>query len=323
MKSFILLITCLLFFTGNTFGQVRQKQKIGLTTLTDQGNEFNIDRQLRLPYGAIFDASGTFNAGLTINSSPMYLFGSNIISTGHITLSIGDVNLLAGKFKLNSVDINSIFSGLAAPNSFSRAQNFDTLSFTNSFNLNQGGIQLLQVTSDGSWYADHYDFYSKGVKRVSIDGDSNKIKIYSGPDQISLWNNNGVLDINAPVVSHGGFEAAELEVVKTLNISGVIKSLSLAVSHDTLFADSGMVFTKTLSANTSFKIKGLSNGQTITVAVTNTTGDYTVEWTALGGLNLYWPNGDTPVQTLGDRVDLYTFQRIGDDIYAKVTQNYK
>lgn len=323
MKKILLIVSCIFFISPNIFAQVRQMQKIGLTTLTDQGAEFTVDRQMRFMQGGVFDAGVVFKGGLVIQTSPILFSGQGITGSGNISLISGNINLLSGNYLLNNTNILSLFSGLNSPNTFTRAQNLDTVKVTNEFNLYSGLGQYLQMTPDNKWYADHYEFYSKGVKRVTIDDDSNKIKIYSGANQISLWNNGGVLDINAPVVSHGGFEAQDVQIKKTINISGVLTSVSVDVVNDTLFADSGMVFTKTLSANTSFKIHGISDGQTIKVAVTNTTGNYTVSWSAPPGLTLYWPNNSTPVQTIGAHVDIYTFERIGADIYGSVIQNYK
>lgn len=105
--------------------------------------------------------------------------------------------------------------------------------------------------------------------------------------------------------------------------AGTFSSAPLSVSNDTVFASSGTNFTKTLSANTTFKLKEISDGQTITFAVTNTTGNYTTDWASLDGLTIYWPGNTTPTQTTGDHVDVYTFKRIGSDIYGSVVQNYK
>jgi len=323
MKKIIFLLILLAAITTDSFSQVRQKQKIGLTTLTDQDNEFTIDRQVRFINGAVFPAGASFYSGITLNSASMLMLNGGITGSGFITLATGNINLLSGGYLLNGTNINSLFSNLNSPNSFTRAQNFDTLAVTTDFNLAFNGYPSLQITPEGNWYSDHYDFYTKGVKRLSIDGDSNKIKIYSGDNQISIWNNDGVLDINAPVVSHGGFLVEDMTVRKDLKISGAFSTSLSAVVYDTVYADSGNVFTKTLSSNTNFKIAGLTDGQTITFAVANTTSNYTVEWTALDGLTIYWPDNDVPVQTTGNHVDLYTFQRIGPDVYANYTKNYK
>jgi len=102
----------------------------------------------------------------------------------------------------------------------------------------------------------------------------------------------------------------------------LLKSTPLVITNDTVFTNLGSVFTKTLSANTTFKISGLSDSQIITVAVTNTASNYTVTWSALGGLTLVWPGGSTPTQTTGAKTDIYSFQRIGNNIYAAAIQNF-
>lgn len=464
MKIYLLIIFTLLILSQNVFAQIRQQQKIGLTTLTDEGAEFTIDRSTRFIAGGVFDGGAIFNSGLTVQGSPILLFGTGITGGGFITLASGDIDLLSGSYKLNGTSISSIFSSLGAPNIYDRVQTFDTLKSTSDFNLRVGNDSYFQMTSDGSWLADHYDLYTKGVKRFSVDGDSNKIKIFSGDNEISLWNNNGVLDINAPVNIQGVIEAENLTISGSLDLSsatveglptdtntyikkygdftkednlyiggvlhvdtintmddnsytlgniinlkaadainfevagtyvllgddglevnsfggnsritsswniyltashnvflnggtivegiltldtivgniynegnntwkgsntfskieaGTFSSAPLSVSNDTVFASSGTNFTKTLSANTTFKLKEISDGQTITFAVTNTTGNYTTDWASLDGLTIYWPGNTTPTQTTGDHVDVYTFKRIGSDIYGSVVQNYK
>ncbi|MBS1494720.1 MAG: hypothetical protein JST55_14490 [Bacteroidetes bacterium] len=319
----IIIIFLLMLTVSNCFSQVRQKQKIGLTTLTDQDNEFTIDRQVRFINGGVFGASASFNSGAVLNSSSLLLLNAGITGSGFITLTSGNINLLSGNYLLNGTSINSLFSGLNSPNTFDRAQSIDTLNSNSLLNFNSKGINALQIDTGATLYADHFDFIAKGVKKVSIDNDSNKIKIYSGADQISLWNNNGVLDINAPVVSHGGFQADGVTIKNSLNISGSLSYPPSTVVNDTVFANSGTIFTKTLAANTSFKLSALSDGQTITFAVANTTGNYTVSWLPLDGLSLYWSGNVTPTQTTGNHVDVYTFRRIGSDIYGSVVQNYK
>ncbi|MBX7046660.1 MAG: hypothetical protein K1X86_12575 [Ignavibacteria bacterium] len=310
MKKIIVLLF-VLYFSQNSFAQLKAIERIGSTTLRDSSNQLTIDKNTRIlkNFSVLED--------LTVTGSA--LFQSNVVSNG-----IGSfTSLNAASYYINDENLKDVFGTLTGENYWSRTQNFDTLNSASTFNLNIGGTTLFQVTNDGSWMADHYDFYSKGVKRVSIDNDSNKIKIYSGADQISLWNNNGMLDINAPVVSHGGFITEGMTVKTKLNITGTLSYTPVTVANDTLHADSATIFTKTLSANTAFKISGISDGQTITFAVTNTAGNYTASWSSLDGLSIYWPGNSAPVQTTGAHVDVYTFRRIGSDIYGSVVQNYK
>ena len=101
-----------------------------------------------------------------------------------------------------------------------------------------------------------------------------------------------------------------------------LKTTPVSVTNDTVFASTGSVFTKTLSASVTFKISGLSDGQIITFAVTNTASNYTVAWSALGGQTIVWSGGTTPTQTTGAKTDIYSFQRIGSNIYGAVIQNF-
>lgn len=102
----------------------------------------------------------------------------------------------------------------------------------------------------------------------------------------------------------------------------LLKTTPVAVTNDTLFATTGSVFTKTLSSSVTFKISGLADGQIVTFAVTNTASNYTVAWSALGGLTLYWSGGSAPTQTTGAKTDVYSFQRIGNNIFAAAIQNF-
>lgn len=99
-------------------------------------------------------------------------------------------------------------------------------------------------------------------------------------------------------------------------------SSPVTITNDTVFASTGSVFTKTLSANTSIKLSDLGDGQIITVAITNTASNYTLSWSALGGLTLKWSGNAAPTQTTGAKTDVYSFQRIGNYIYSAVIQNF-
>ena len=75
-------------------------------------------------------------------------------------------------------------------------------------------------------------------------------------------------------------------------------------------------FTKTLAANTTFTFSNTTNGQTISVALTNTASNFTVTWPTVK-----WTAGTPPVMTIGAKDDVYTFQKIGSTFYGAVVQN--
>lgn len=77
-------------------------------------------------------------------------------------------------------------------------------------------------------------------------------------------------------------------------------------------------FSKVLTANSTFTFSNTKDGQTIEVRVTNTVSNYTVTWPS----SIFWPAGTAPTQTTGAKTDLYTFRRIGLDVYGSVIQNY-
>jgi hypothetical protein len=81
---------------------------------------------------------------------------------------------------------------------------------------------------------------------------------------------------------------------------------------------SSQTFSKSLIANSTFTFSNTKDGQTIEVRLTNTPGNYTVTWP----ISIFWPGGTAPTQTTGAKTDLYTFRRIGLDVYGSVIQDY-
>lgn len=80
----------------------------------------------------------------------------------------------------------------------------------------------------------------------------------------------------------------------------------------------GSVFTKTLSANSTFTFSNIGSGQTIVVRLTNTASNFTVTWP--GGV--LWSGGTAPTQTVGAKSDIYTFVNDGSTTYGSVVQNF-
>lgn len=75
-------------------------------------------------------------------------------------------------------------------------------------------------------------------------------------------------------------------------------------------------FSKTLAANSTFTFSNVTDGRTIVVAITNTASNYTVTWPTVK-----WVGGTQPVQTVGAKVDVWTFVKIGSVIYGSAIQN--
>ena len=91
-----------------------------------------------------------------------------------------------------------------------------------------------------------------------------------------------------------------------------------AISGTSIDWATGNVFTKTLSANTTFTFSNQASGQTIVVRLTNTASNYTVTWPG----SVLWSGGTAPVQTIGAKSDVYTFVYDGSSIYGSVVQDF-
>jgi hypothetical protein len=91
----------------------------------------------------------------------------------------------------------------------------------------------------------------------------------------------------------------------------------VAVSAAEIDWATGSVFTKTLDDDTTFTFANAKDGQTIVVRITNTSSNYTVTWPTCK-----WVGGSQPVQTTGAKSDVWTFIKIGSDIFGAVSQNH-
>lgn len=76
-------------------------------------------------------------------------------------------------------------------------------------------------------------------------------------------------------------------------------------------------FKKTLSANSTFTFSNATDGRTIVVVLTNTASNYSVIWPTVK-----WTGNVAPVQTIGAKQDVYTFVKVGSDIYGSVVANF-
>lgn len=82
---------------------------------------------------------------------------------------------------------------------------------------------------------------------------------------------------------------------------------------------SGGIFTKQLTANSTFTFSNETAGQIIIVRLINDgTGGYTVSWPTVK-----WPGGTTPTMTTtASKSDVYTFFYDGTDVYGSSSQNH-
>ena len=104
----------------------------------------------------------------------------------------------------------------------------------------------------------------------------------------------------------------------TLGLNATTSAISSTdIDWSTLYASGGL-YTKTLSANTTFTFSNRTAGQTIVVRLTNTASNYTVTWPTVA-----WCNDDAaPTMTTGAKMDIYTFIYDGTDVFGCYTQNH-
>lgn len=88
-----------------------------------------------------------------------------------------------------------------------------------------------------------------------------------------------------------------------------------AINWATLGASGGL-YTKTLSANTTFTFSNKVAGYTILVRLTNTASNYTVTWPTVK-----WAGGTPPTMTVGAKSDIYTFVYDGTDVFGSFVQD--
>lgn len=77
------------------------------------------------------------------------------------------------------------------------------------------------------------------------------------------------------------------------------------------------VFYQTLDANTVYTFSNEVDSKTISVAITNTAGNFTVSWPS----EVQWKTGIEPTQTPGAVTDVYTFINVNGTIYGAQTAN--
>lgn len=72
---------------------------------------------------------------------------------------------------------------------------------------------------------------------------------------------------------------------------------------------------KTLGASTTFTFANAANGKQIVVAITGAS-TYTVTWPTVK-----WASGIAPTQSVGTKIDIYTFIQINSVIYGSYIQD--
>lgn len=103
----------------------------------------------------------------------------------------------------------------------------------------------------------------------------------------------------------------------TLELDPSTSAISASeIDWSTLKAGGGL-YTKTLSANTTFTFANAVAGQTIVVRLTNTASNYTVTWPTVK-----WAGGVAPTMTTGAKDDIYTFIYDGTSYYGSAVQDF-
>ena len=82
-------------------------------------------------------------------------------------------------------------------------------------------------------------------------------------------------------------------------------------------------YDETLTGNTTITFAGTVDNYGVVVTLHQTTGNsYTATFVAQSGFTLEWPNGVTPVMTVGAKTDTYFFHCDGTIVYGSTVQNY-
>jgi len=138
----------------------------------------------------------------------------------------------------------------------------------------------------------------------------------ANPNKSIGFNASGVVSALAtPLLTAANTFTADQTVQGKLTTRSLVGTV-VAISASSIDWAAGSSFSKTLSANTMFTFANTVSGQSITVAVTNTTSNWTVTWPTVK-----WPGDLTPVQSTGAQTDVYTFKNIGGVIYGSLDRS--
>lgn len=108
-----------------------------------------------------------------------------------------------------------------------------------------------------------------------------------------------------------------------INISGLTKSTNFSNNEPTTItgsiidASENNLFVCTLEESMVFDFINFPDNKWISIWITNTTDNYTVDWSGIT-----WPANTAPTQTIGDHTDVYSFIKINSVIYGSIVQNY-
>lgn len=173
--------------------------------------------------------------------------------------------------------------------------------------------RTIKFPSDGGLVVGSESDESKNIK-LHRSGDS-ELQLVSGDDSTLEGLRSSVpADINS-----GKISSIEMETASSLNASGYISLTGYSkvdivnmVADDLDWTQSN-IFTKTISSNKTFTFSNDRNGQTLILKVENTdSSDHTITFPA----TIKWPGSDARGDITASAVNIYTFVKIDNYVYA-------
>lgn len=258
---------------------------------------------------AMYDKDGTFTGTMTFTDSIIVvdIKGTNLFITRTATIdslilgqtTANQINYIGGKGLFPATDYGANLGIKTGSSSYLR---FDTL-WANVLKFNSASF----TTSANIYgYLSYNSIYTGLV-----------LPINTNAGQFGRWNTafDSIFVFNARIRN-------DMMVDSVLSAKSYKQNGVIAILDSTINGNESNIFSKTLSGNQRFVFTNIGDGQTINVAVTNTTDNFAVEWINPDGLTIKWTGGTPPTQTIGDKTDVYTFIRIGSNIFGTYIQNF-
>jgi hypothetical protein len=179
-----------------------------------------------------------------------------------------------------------------------------------------------------------YGFYIDSTKySAQINIDTNDFSSITNPVE-NIYKNNSIIFNGNIFQKTPGIDSIQSLQNDSLitkiegsnyNGNGIYTALdSLLPYQDTINCLASNNFIKLLHKNDTISITNLSEEQSFTIAICNDS-TYTCAFRELNGIPIIWSNKLQPVQTPGSYIktakDIYSFIKIGTNIYATVKQN--